>query len=282
MIFLTNKYTKWYWNIITNAKARVYNQFDYAEIHHVIPRSLGGLNTKENLVKLTAKEHFVCHRLLTKMTEGTANRSMHFAMWSISRLRHKHLQPLNINSRTFSKIRKKYAEQQSLNKIGVPRSAETKRKISESKIGQQLSEEAIKSITKGIKQRYHDRPVSLETRIKIGNLHRGKTLSDETKNKIGAASKGRTAGGEKEWTLKDPFGNIYKIVMLSKFCKERGLPWKSISNTEGTNTSVTKGIAKGWIVIQSSRLCVNYGLKESLVNPPETRSTFSCSRTINP
>lgn len=37
------------------------------EEHHIIPRSLGGTDDKPNLVKLTAKEHFICHLLLTKM-----------------------------------------------------------------------------------------------------------------------------------------------------------------------------------------------------------------------
>ena len=31
----------------------------YRERHHIIPRCLGGSNTAENLVYLTAEEHFV-------------------------------------------------------------------------------------------------------------------------------------------------------------------------------------------------------------------------------
>lgn len=39
----------------------------YVEKHHVIPKSLGGNDSKENVVKLTAREHFLCHYLLAKM-----------------------------------------------------------------------------------------------------------------------------------------------------------------------------------------------------------------------
>lgn len=39
----------------------------YVEKHHIVPRSLGGSNNKENIVKLTAREHFLCHYLLAKM-----------------------------------------------------------------------------------------------------------------------------------------------------------------------------------------------------------------------
>lgn len=36
----------------------------YYETHHIIPRCMGGNNSKENLVKLTAKEHYIAHALL--------------------------------------------------------------------------------------------------------------------------------------------------------------------------------------------------------------------------
>lgn len=63
-IFLDNKYTKWYLSIIQN---RTLSHIKgYSEIHHVIPRCLGGLD-KGNIIKLSAREHFMCHWLLTKM-----------------------------------------------------------------------------------------------------------------------------------------------------------------------------------------------------------------------
>jgi len=39
----------------------------YGETHHIVPKSLGGSNDSENLIKLSAREHFICHYLLTKM-----------------------------------------------------------------------------------------------------------------------------------------------------------------------------------------------------------------------
>jgi hypothetical protein len=52
--------------LINKAKLRVCIN-GYFEKHHIIPRSLGGSNFKENIVKLTAKEHFVAHMLLAKI-----------------------------------------------------------------------------------------------------------------------------------------------------------------------------------------------------------------------
>ena len=39
----------------------------YSENHHILPRSLGGSNNLDNLVKLSAREHFICHYLLAKI-----------------------------------------------------------------------------------------------------------------------------------------------------------------------------------------------------------------------
>jgi 5-methylcytosine-specific restriction endonuclease McrA len=42
----------------------------YYENHHIIPRCLNGTDNKENLVLLTAREHFICHKLLTYIYPG--------------------------------------------------------------------------------------------------------------------------------------------------------------------------------------------------------------------
>ena len=39
----------------------------YYEIHHILPKSIGGSNEKYNLVLLTAREHYLAHYLLYKI-----------------------------------------------------------------------------------------------------------------------------------------------------------------------------------------------------------------------
>ena len=62
-------YKKIYDAIITKAKneKRIKNKECYYEKHHILPKCLGGLNNKDNLVLLKAKEHFLCHWLLHLM-----------------------------------------------------------------------------------------------------------------------------------------------------------------------------------------------------------------------
>lgn len=66
-----------YEKIIINAKIR--REIDIGERHHIVPKSLGGTDDKENLVKLTFREHFVCHHLLWRFTTGKDKRKMCFA-----------------------------------------------------------------------------------------------------------------------------------------------------------------------------------------------------------
>ena len=58
-----------YQNLISKAQKRIVVE-GYFEKHHVIPKSLGGTNDKSNLVKLTAREHFIAHWLLAKIYGG--------------------------------------------------------------------------------------------------------------------------------------------------------------------------------------------------------------------
>lgn len=38
----------------------------YTELHHIIPKCMGGSDEKDNLVRLTAREHYLAHALLFK------------------------------------------------------------------------------------------------------------------------------------------------------------------------------------------------------------------------
>lgn len=67
MKFINNKYAKIYSSIIE--KRRGSPPCGYSEKHHIIPISLGGKNKKNNIVRLSAREHYICHLLLVKMVE---------------------------------------------------------------------------------------------------------------------------------------------------------------------------------------------------------------------
>ena len=79
MLFIANKYTRWYYDIVDRAKTRTSLADNYYEKHHIVPKSLGGNNSTDNLINLSAREHFICHWLLTKMV---SNKKEKYQMWN--------------------------------------------------------------------------------------------------------------------------------------------------------------------------------------------------------
>jgi hypothetical protein len=74
-------YEKIYNDLISKAKSenRVKGEGVYYETHHITPRCVGGSDDSDNLVNLTAKEHFIAHKLLCEIYPGE-NKLM-YAYW---------------------------------------------------------------------------------------------------------------------------------------------------------------------------------------------------------
>lgn len=49
----------------------------YSESHHILPRSLGGGDTQENLIRLTARDHYFAHCCLAKIYGGEMWAALH-------------------------------------------------------------------------------------------------------------------------------------------------------------------------------------------------------------
>jgi hypothetical protein len=197
-MYLQNKYTRYYNNIIQRAKSRDLLEETYTEKHHIIPKSLGGDNSMSNLVKLTAREHFVCHLLLPRMLAGSAKRNMTFAIWSMlnrdhskQRSRHK------VNSHTYQRLKIQVAKALSQLHKGKTVSEETKQKISAGNKGK-ISPNKGKALSEEQKQKMRDtiakngRITKPETVVKILETRKHYRHSEETKQKISAGNKGKT------------------------------------------------------------------------------------------
>ena len=116
MLFIENKYTQWYYRIIDQAQAQAQAADVYYEKHHIIPRSLGGSNQQDNLVRLTVRAHYVVHRLLTRMTTGDDRRKMCFAICMMANTR----KGVRISSHTYQVLRAQAAEALSVLMKGKP------------------------------------------------------------------------------------------------------------------------------------------------------------------
>ena len=97
------EYIKIYNQIIERAQNRKLE--GYKEKHHIIPRCMGGSNNKENIVELTAREHFLCHHLLCKIYPE--NEKLWYALFLMAINKNKKTKYI-ISAREYSYIKEKW------------------------------------------------------------------------------------------------------------------------------------------------------------------------------
>lgn len=122
----------------------------YYEVHHIKPRAWGGNDDECNLVCLLAREHYEAHKLLA--TENPDDAAMCHAWWMMAHI-------TNSNGRDYCISMEEYEESKIL----------AAKHMRELHIGKHLSE---------------------ETRRKIGDANRGKTITEEHKAAISKANSG--------------------------------------------------------------------------------------------
>lgn len=119
-----NKYKKWYFNIINN-RLKNPKLDEYTESHHIVPRCLGGTDEKSNLVELTAREHYICHLLLTsifpQMSVEYKKMWKAFALmtWCKSKNQNRNYK---INSKIYEKLKFEFSKIQSQHQSGISNS----------------------------------------------------------------------------------------------------------------------------------------------------------------
>ena len=128
-------YSKIYYSIIENRKNNPYE--GYTEQHHILPKFLGGSDLPDNLVNLSAKEHFVCHLLLTKMYPvNTPNYYKMIKAFMMMLVCQSENQERFFSSRNYERLKIKFSQAQSIaqsreknSQYGKKRSEEVKEKI---------------------------------------------------------------------------------------------------------------------------------------------------------
>ena len=204
-----NKYEKWYAAITKRGQHRHID--DYTEIHHILPESLGGPDTPENKTTLTAREHFICHWLLTKIyKDGEAHWKMLNAI-RIMRAENKNQQRYftKITSRVYSNLKEEYSQLQSIKfsgsgngMYGKNHTKETKKTIGDANRGRiQPIEEKIKqkvAITGRKRNPFTDEWKEKMSSSKQGEKNNmfGKNHTDETKQKQREKAIGRKQSPE--------------------------------------------------------------------------------------
>lgn len=192
MLFINNKHLQIYFGIISNAKSRS-KLTVYCERHHIIPRSLGGDDSLDNLVYLTGREHFICHRLLTKFTTDKDRVKMIFALNCMMNRSNENMERYVPCGRVYEELRKQLSwAHKTLGRTQTH--IEAIRKTHKGKI---VSEDTRKKQSEAIKAAgpaggaIKGSKRSDETKLKISQSRKGMKFSEEHRRKLSEARKKR-------------------------------------------------------------------------------------------
>jgi hypothetical protein len=184
-------YQKIYDQITERAKIRKLE--GYKEKHHIIPKCLGGSNDKENLVELTAREHFLCHKLLCKIYPNETK--LWYALWlmAIGKNRQSNLSSYKISSRSYEQTKLEFIE-----KIkGRKMSLKTKEKIKNTKHNIDMSDFYTPEVRKKMSETKKGKKIHTdESKQKISKSKKGKTRNIMWGNKISESKKGKSKKGK--------------------------------------------------------------------------------------
>jgi hypothetical protein len=180
----------------------------YFESHHIIPLCLGGTDNQENLVLLTAKEHYIAHKLLCRIYPD--NKKLFYALWAMMNLNNKNQKrTYSISSREYQYARIQYIELMKQpktieHKLKLKDSWTIERKLAESKrkLGKPVNyknginpnkgrKKPLKSVRLGKLHHMWGNQHSIETKTKISNTLTGHIVSEETKKKMKISAKNR-------------------------------------------------------------------------------------------
>lgn len=160
----------------------------YYERHHIVPKSLGGDNSKDNLVLLTAREHFIAHKLLVNIYKNIDKDAYHKMNHALFRFLYSKNSPeYKINSKEYERIRIKHAQATSHFMSGRVFSKEAKNNMSA----------AQKLYFKNNPGHFLGKKHTEQTKIKMseiqsgaGNPQYGLERPDDVKQKISNTMKG--------------------------------------------------------------------------------------------
>lgn len=157
----------------------------YFERHHITPVCMGADSSRklssDNIVLLTAKEHFIAHLILAEIYPD--NYEIVYALFAISNQRSKDLKRHVTSAKTYERIKTEFAKKQSekkKGKPGIPWSDKTRKKLVPLMKGRRVSDktkEILRDCNLG--KKYGE-----ETRKKLSKIHEGRKHSVDTKEKL--------------------------------------------------------------------------------------------------
>ena len=224
---------------------------NYSEKHHIIPKSLGGTDDEDNLVRLSGREHFICHYLLAKMYKKETfewYKMNHAFMMMKPSSSHKRY----FNSKLYEALKVNFSKVMSFNQAGEKNSqfgtiwmsnieSKTNIKVDKKYVNQKIFEGYIpgRSLWNKIKncnccgkiffQKEREGTCSIECRETLIEYSKYKKYTKEVREIISNSSKGhKRQSGKKNSQYGLKFKWITNEISNKKLPLEKELPkgWK--------------------------------------------------------
>jgi hypothetical protein len=172
----------------------------YFEQHHIVPKCIGGSDIKTNLVLLTAREHYIAHKLLHYLYPLDNN--LFFAYYMMINIKNQYQErDYIISSREYAQLKEMFSTKMS-NRIEMFSTKMSNRILSKEhkqKIGaasklrnhSNESKEKNRQAHLGKPSPMKDKTHSEDAKEKNRQAHLGKIPSIETRQKTSATLKGR-------------------------------------------------------------------------------------------
>jgi hypothetical protein len=215
MIIYSSKYYTKYNQIVKHYKELDLKKSGelYTESHHIIPKSMGGSNSKDNLVRVPARVHFLLHWMLYRIYK---TRPMVNA-WN--KMRQSSTKHIRYTSKSFAYIRTAI--------VNCPVTESTRAKMSAAGKGRKLSESAkinMSNSKKGALNPFFGKTFSTESLEKISASSLGRTHTKLTKQKISDSHKGELNpffGMTHSIETKNKISQLHKNKIVSTATKEK-------------------------------------------------------------
>lgn len=248
-----------------NKEAALIESGEYKERHHIIPRSMGGSDDAENLICLTAGDHFFAHLCLAKSYGG----NQWAAFWAMAKfvVGKRSLLPAIRYRRFIDEARKHKSELMKSNNPShrlevrlmrakqmkdnnpihnIDRSGENnpmygKQLVGEKNgmYGRKHSDEWKDRQSIAVKNRYKDPDYAIKMKIHAkenGRKHRGFKHTDESRRKMSIAAKKRSNAHKCRTVRNIDTGEVFtsiKLACISYKCHDIGAVCRGKKKTAG-------------------------------------------------
>lgn len=201
-----------HYNRLIETRRNLGRQNIYTERHHIIPVCMGGDNSKENIIDLTAREHFLAHWLLWRIHK---NDKLANAFYAMTRKSANQERSISYSSIGYAEAKEACASATSRRFRGVPKSEEQRRRMSESAKGKSKSEEHKNNLSRSLI---------------------GKKLSEERVEKMKIYTKGgKNPRAKKVFVRNDSLELIYTFQTITEAAIYFNVSRKKIERTIRAN-----------------------------------------------